>query len=291
LLQHVVEDLDVIEAWLGSERRGVVKLLAPKRGARRQLIEVVAENARQGVQLLQMKQDRDAAVTGTALLELKELMSLPSIPSRIEGYDISNIQGALATGSMVVFEDGAPRPSLYRRFRIKTVVGANDYAMLGEVLRRRFARARTGESTWSVLPGLILIDGGKGQLSAALLAMKESGFWLPVAGLAKEHEEVFLPGAVKPLSFPPASPARRLLQRVRDEAHRFALGYHVNLRQRQSIASVLDSVPGIGAKRRKALIRRFGSLRGVKAATLAELRQVPGINPDLAATIKDYLAQ
>jgi len=289
LLQHSLEDEEVITRWLRAERGGVVAIRVARRGVRRELINVVAENARRGLEMLKLRQDYSAEAIGAALAELQRELSLPAKPARVECYDISNIQGMLAVGSMVVFENGQPRPAHYRRFRIKTVEGADDYAMLKEVLRRRFARASAGGDSWSVMPDLVLIDGGKGQLNAALEVMRELDIKVPAASLAKEREEVFLPGVSDSIIMPPTSPARRLLQRVRDEAHRFAIGYHRKLRQKRGVGSVLDGIPGIGAKKRRALIRRFGSVRGVKSATVGELKTVPGITVKLAERLKEYL--
>lgn len=289
LLQHPLEDEEVITRWLRAERGSVVTIRVARRGARRRLISVVAENARRGLEMLKLKQDYSAEAKTAALVELRTELSLPANPERIECYDISNIQGVLAVGSMVVFENGQPKPSQYRRFRIKTVKGADDYAMLKEVLRRRFVRASAGGEKWAVMPDLVLIDGGKGQLNAALEVMRELGIKVSVASLAKEREEVFLPGISDSIIMPPTSPGRRLIQKVRDEAHRFAIGYHRKLRQKHGVISVLDGIPGIGAKKRRALIRRFGSVRGIKSATVDELRTVPGITTKLAEMLKEYL--
>jgi excinuclease ABC subunit C len=289
LLQYPIEDEQVIARWLGAQRGGTVTFRVARRGARRELINVVAENARQGLEMLKLKLDSSAEAVSAALGELQKELLLPVKPARVECYDISNIQGAFAVGSMVVFENGQPKPAHYRRFRIRTVETPDDCAMLREVLRRRFAKASVAEDSWAVMPDLVLIDGGRGQLNAALDVLLELGIKVSVASLAKEREEVFLPGVSSPIAMPPNSPARRLLQRVRDEAHRFAVGYHRRLRQKRSTASVLDGVPGLGAQRRKALVRRFGSLRGIKSATVDELRTVPGITAKLAERLKEYL--
>ena len=213
-----------------------------------------------------------------------------AIPLRIEGYDISNIRGNLAVGSMAVFDKGMPKPAHYRRFKIRSVAGIDDYAMIQEVLRRRFRRYVAADDKWSTIPDLILIDGGKGHLNAALEVMKELGLdSIPTASLAKEKEEVFIPGKSEPLDIPQTSAALYLLQRIRDEAHRFALGYHQRLRHKESIASALDSIPGIGPKRKKALLKKFGSVRGIKEASTDELATVEGITSKLAEKVKEYL--
>jgi excinuclease ABC subunit C len=193
-------------------------------------------------------------------------------------------------GSLVVFEQGRPKPAHYRRFRIKTVSGVDDYAMLSEVLKRRFKRGVQASDSWAVMPDLVLIDGGKGQLSAALTAMREVGAdFIPAAGLAKENEEIFIPGRSKPIVLPRSSPGLQLLQRLRDEAHRFALGYHQRVRKKQTFASVLDSVPGIGPRRKRALLRQFGSVRAIREASVSELAGVKGMTRKLAKEIKEQL--
>ncbi|MCR4395043.1 MAG: helix-hairpin-helix domain-containing protein, partial [Dehalococcoidales bacterium] len=210
------------------------------------------------------------------------------------GYDVSNIQGQDAVGSMVVFEDGKPKPSQYRRFKIRTVEGANDYAMLQEMLRRRFRRALSSDAdnsgAWTRLPDLILIDGGRGQLNAALSVMEELEIKsVPVIGLAKEYEEIFLPSESNPLKLPDSSPALKLLQRLRDEAHRFAISYFQKVHKKRTFSSILDAVPGIGPKRKKALIQHFGSIKSIREAPLEELAKVAGISTSLAQKIKDNL--
>ena len=204
------------------------------------------------------------AVPGTlteALSEIQKELHLPRLPSRIEGYDISNIQGTDAVGSMVVFEDGKPKTSHYRRFKIKTVEGANDYAMLQEMLRRRFKRGISKEngdasSTWAILPDLVLIDGGKGQLNAAREVLKEIGIdSVSLVSMAKENEELFIPGQTQPVVLPKSSPGLKLLQRLRDEAHRFAISYFQKVHKKRTFTSALDEVNGIGPKKKKALIK------------------------------------
>ena len=211
------------------------------------------------------------------MAEVQSALVLPRLPRRIECTDISNISGALAVGSLITFVDGEPRRSEYKRFRIQTVVGADDYAMLGEVLRRRLARAE-----WP-LPDLLLIDGGRGQLTVGLLAAKEAGFPdLPLASLAKEEELVFRPGRSQPIRLPDGSRAKHLLQQVRDETHRFALAYHRTLRGKAGLQSVLDEIPGIGDKRKRQLLQRFGSLQRLRAASVEELADVGGLPPRVA---------
>ena len=290
LLQHPVEDTETLQGWLQAKRGGAVSIQVPRRGSKKQLVDIVAKNARQGLEQLKIKQLASPVTLSAALAEIKEALNLPHPPNRIEGYDISDIQGAAAVGSMVVFDKGKPKPAHYRRFKIKTVSGADDYAMLAEVLKRRFKRADAASGTWALMPDLVLIDGGKGQLNAAITAMREVGAdSIPTAGLAKENEELFIPRQSKPIVLPPSSPGLQLLQRLRDEAHRFALGYHHKVRRRESFASALDSVPGIGVKRKKALLRRFGSVKAIREASAEELASVSGITKSLVQKIKENL--
>jgi len=290
LLQYPVEDGAAIEAWLESKRGTRVRIQVPYRGSRRQLVNIVAENARLGLEQLKIKQLAAPRVLEAALAEIKRELHLPHLPSRMEGYDISNIQGTAAVGSMVVFENGKAKPSHYRRFRIKTVPGADDYAMLHETLARRFRRLGDASGTWAILPDLVLIDGGKGQLNAALAAINAAGVdSIPIASLAKENEEVFIPQATKPIILPRSSPGLQLLQRLRDESHRFALGYHQKIRGKESIVSVLDTIPGIGPKRKRALLKQFGSVSSIREASQEELSTAKGMTKGLAKKVKEYL--
>jgi excinuclease ABC subunit C len=237
----------------------------------------------------------DHGKTLAALEELAEALGLPGPPLRIECYDISNFQGSESVGSMVVFEDGKPRSGEYRRFRIKTVTGANDFASHQEVLRRRFRTVRAGEEgveearRWA-MPDLVIVDGGKGQVSAAKEVLDELGLHdLPLAGLAKEREELFLPDRSDPVVLPATSPALYLVQRLRDEAHRFAITYHRDLRARRSVRSAFDDLPGVGPKRKRELLKVFGSIKRVRDAPVEQIAAVPGIGPALAARIKATL--
>jgi excinuclease ABC subunit C len=292
LLQYPVEGMPLIQKWLGGRRKAKVELRVPRRGVRKELVDMVTENAHQSLEQLRTKSLAESDALATALEEVQEKLSLPHLPQRVECYDISNIQGTSAVGSMVVFEKGLPKKSHYRRFRIKSVVGADDYAMLREVLRRRFKRgiSKSREDAWAIIPDLVLIDGGKGQLGAALEAMRESGIdSIPCASIAKEKEAIFLPQVAEPIILPPYSPALYFLQRVRDEAHRFALGYYHKVRQRESLASTFDSIPGVGVERKRALLRKFGSVKGVRQATLEELIAVKGMTRPVAERVKKYL--
>lgn len=289
LLQYPVEDMSVLAEWLKERRRGKVKLQVPQRGAKKGLVNMVAENADKGLLLAKAKQINLEAIT-SGLQELKDRLCLPRIPLRIEGYDISDIRGTLAVGSMVVLEKGLPKPSLYRRFRVKMVTRADDYAMIQEILRRRFKRGVAGEGSWAAMPDLILIDGGKGHLATALEVRQELGVdSIPMASLAKENEDVFIPGKPAPVDIAKDSPALYILQRARDEAHRFAISYHQKLRSKRGTASILDDIPGIGPKRKKALLKKFGSIEAIREASINQLSQMDRITPALAQRIKQYL--
>jgi len=290
LLQHPVEDTTIIEDWLQSRRGAKVRIKVPYRGNKKQLVKIVAENAQQGLEQLKIKQIATPTALANALAEIKEALALPGLPYRMEGYDISNIQGKAAVGSMVVFDQGKSKPAHYRHFRIKTVSGADDYAMLQEVLKRRFKRFSDASNAWAALPDLVLIDGGKGQLNAAREAMREAGAEsVPVASLAKENEEIFVPQKRRPIVLPRSSPGLQLLQRLRDEAHRFAITYHQRLRKREAFTSALDTIPGIGPKRKRALLKQFGSVQSIRTATEEELATARGMSQSLAKRIKEYL--
>jgi len=289
LLQHPVDEPAVLSEWLGQQRGSRVEIQVPQRGAKKKLVDTAAENAAQGLQLTQAKEMK-VEVISSGLRELKNRLRLPKMPRRIECYDVSNIQGALAVSSMVVLEKGRPKPAHYRRFRIKTVAGADDYAMIRETLRRRFKRGLTSEGTWAIIPDLVLIDGGKGQLNAALEVRRELGLdSTPMASLAKENEEVFIPGAPQPIYIAKDSPALHILQRARDEAHRFAISYHRRLRHKEGIASALDNIPGIGPRRKKALLKKFGSIEAIREASPEELSQTEGVTSALAKKVKEEL--
>jgi len=289
-------DRELIEQWLSERRGSNVSVRVPQRGKQRELLEQAAANAAETMRQLRIKLDYDAERTASLLNDLQARLELPTVPLRIECYDISNIQGKYPVGSMVVFEDGRPKPAHYRHFRIKTVQGANDFAMLQEVLRRRFSRhARSEEGTpeepsFSRLPDLVLIDGGKGQLSAAREVLESMGLAsVATFGLAKEQEELFRPGDSDPLRLPLDSEALFLVQRIRDEAHRFAITFHRVVRKKDAFASVLDGVSGLGPVRRRALVRQFGSVENIRNASLEELTAVRGISRAVALAIKELL--
>ncbi len=281
LLSHPLDDASLIATWLTSKANRRVDLLIPQRGRKAQLVQMALRNAQEALALsLRSSQSREQA-----LQELQAVLDLPTMPKRIEAYDISNLSGTLAVGSQVVWEDGKPKKSAYKRYKIKTVGGPDDFAMLAEVVRRRLHKTEE-----MPLPDLILIDGGRGQLNAALSVARELALEaLPMVSLAKEEELVFQPGKSAPIALPERSRARQLLQQVRDESHRFAITYHRALRGKSAIRSLLDDVPGIGAKRRRALLTQFGTLRRLREASVEELRLAAGISESLATTIHDVV--
>ena len=311
LLQWPLEEVELINNWLRKKRGAAVSLVRPMRGEQRKLIKMVAENASQGLSQMRAKWLSNTDIVQQAMAELQEELSLPNLPSRIECYDISNIQGTNAVGSMVTFQDGMPKPAHYRRFRIKAVEGIDDYAMMQEVLRRRFKRlaslkgkgsgaqplehhlengSRDREESWGIVPDLVLIDGGKGHLSAALEVFLELGLdFIPLSSIAKENEWLFVPQTPEPIVLPPTSQALHLMQRLRDEAHRFAITYHRKLRSKSSVTSSVDLVRGIGPKRKRMLIRHFGSIKGIRDAAVDEIAAVPGMTRSLAVRLKESL--
>jgi excinuclease ABC subunit C len=285
ILPKEIKEAKVIRDWLKDEREVEAVLRTPLNDGEDELLQMASENAAEALISL-----RSRRPTEEALIELGEYLGLTKAPNRIEGYDISQIHGRAATGSMVVFIKGMPSKSNYKRFRIKEVEGADDYAMIKEVLRRRFKRAIEGDEAWTTLPDLILIDGGKGQLGAALEVLAEYGLEdIPLVSLAKERDEVFAPGRSEPVFFPSDSQALFLLKRIRDEAHRFTLAYHRKLREKESFSSKLEEIEGVGPKRRKALMKRFGSLEAIKEASVEELAQVPGMSRKVAERVKEFL--
>ncbi len=352
LLPITVEDAPVIEQVL-SERRGrPVRLMVPLRGEKVQLVQRAATNARESLQQARARWLADSGKKRQALEQLQDALSLPELPCRIECYDISNIQGTSAVGSMVVFVDGHPKPNEYRRFRIKGVAGQNDFAMMQEVLKRRFWKVRRGtegeganetapdrpadhdtdreavqaalrgpnagalmtaptangrnenrksktereggsgavdheyDESFQTMPDLVIVDGGKGQVSAAHDAMRNLGVGqIPLAGLAKRFEELYVKDVSEPIVLDRTSQALYLVQRVRDEAHRFAITYHRGVRSKAGIQSALDGIQGIGPKRKRALLRKFGSVKGIREAGVDEIAATPGFTKALAEKV------
>lgn len=352
LVEAEPEDKQALQAWLKEKRRSAVTIAQPKRGEKLRLVEMVRQNAREVLEQQRIKWLSDSQKTQLALEELQEALNLVAPPQRIECYDISNIQGTNSVGAMVVFEAGRPKNSEYRRFKIKTVEGANDFASHQEVLRRRFRKAAAQQDAeleaetsavldkvsqkaeeaneaedskngkpeeeaaegadsengklenemqhnWA-LPDLVIIDGGRGQLNAALEVMHELRLDIPTIGVAKEEgshsklataEEIYIPGAIEPIMLPRSSQGLYLIQRIRDEAHRFSITYHRKLRTEKTFKSLLDEIPGIGPKRKKALMQHFGSIKAISAASIDELSAVSGMTRDVAEKIKEHIRE
>ena len=352
------DDRAALQSWLKEKRKGAVTITAPKRGEKLRLVEMVKQNAQEVLEQQRIKWLSDSQKTQLALEEIQEALNLAAPPQRIECYDISNTQGTNSVGAMVVFEAGRPKNSEYRRFKIKTVEGPNDFASHQEMLRRRFRRqsqhtadavgtrfiaspgndhiastgdghiaspgdghiastgddhtASTGDGhqdaalsgeneqpesaesplqhEWA-MPDLIIIDGGKGQLSAAMEVLQELHIDIPTVGLAKENEEIFIPGSPDPIILPRSSQGLYMVQRIRDEAHRFGITYHRKLRSDRTFKSVLDEIPGIGPKRKQALLKHFGSVRAISAASLDDLAALNGMTRDAAEKVKEYIGR
>ncbi|HEX9035594.1 MAG TPA: excinuclease ABC subunit UvrC [Ktedonobacterales bacterium] len=324
ILSHQPEDAEGLREWLRQKRGAAVTITVPQRGDKLKLVNMVAQNAREAMDQQRIKWLSDSQKTSLALEELRDAFNLPAPPRRIECYDISNTQGSNSVGSMVVMENGKPKNSEYRRFRIKTVEGANDPASLAEVLRRRFVRLQTSleaatgvesdddtesdiatedgalleveSDPWASIPDLIMVDGGRPQLNATAAVIEELGVRAPIIGIAKEnhgristYEEIYLIDRPEPLVLPRGSQGLYLLQRIRDEAHRFAITYHRNVRSAGTFRSVLDEIPGIGPKRKKALVRQFGSARVIASASVEDIAAIEGMNRELAERVKEFI--
>jgi excinuclease ABC subunit C len=300
LLPTEIEEAKIIEEWLNQRRDGPkVHLVVPRRGPKKELVQLAAENAAETLAGIRARWEVDRNKHIQALSELGTALTIDSPINRIEGYDISNLQGTAAAGAMVVFEQGTPSKNLYRKFTIKTVRGQDDFASMEEVLERRFRRWKIAneeakkpgkkvDRAFGILPDVLIVDGGKGQLNRAIGVLEEYGLSteLLVVGLAKRNEELFLPGDPDPIVLPADSQARYLIQRIRDEAHRFALKHHRTRRRKIGKASILDEIPGIGPARRKALLNTFGDLNGIREAELDEMEAIPGITRSLAQKVK-----
>lgn len=335
LMQYGIEDASDVENWLSEKRGRRVSIVKPQRGEKRRLVEMANANAAEALAQRRIKWLNESDKVLRALAELQEALSLPVLPSRIECYDISNIQGTNSVGSMAVFENGRPKASQYRRFQIKHVEGIDDYGSMQEMLRRRFRRLGdkrrdqataelangtsseipdttrqesgvdtrpspldpkshppTDESTnsFGYVPDLVIIDGGRGHLNAIQQVFLELGLTdIALCSLAKREEEVFLPHMAEPVILPRQSQGLYMVQRIRDEAHRFAITYHRQRRSKAAIRSQLDQAPGIGPKKRRDLLRRFGSVASIRNASLAELIDVPGISESSAVKLKAFL--
>ena len=303
LLPREVEEAQIIRQWLKSQRGGKkVELKVPRKGEKKKLVNMAAENAASMLTALKTQEKSEQDRAEGALVDLQTQLNLSSPPMRIECYDISNTQGTALVGSMVVFLEGRPESSHYRQFNIRTVQGPDDYASMEEVLRRRFQRlvlsreettqpGKKPDPSFSSLPDLVLIDGGKGQLNRAVEVLRELDLLdtIPVAGLAKRHEEVFLPDESYPVRFEKDSPGLQLLQRSRDEAHRFAISAHRKRRSRQGMESSLEKIPGIGPSRRRELLMKFKTIQNIRQASVEELSQTPKITLKIAQSIKKHL--
>ncbi len=319
LVEALPGDLGVIETWLSELKGQRVRVLRAQRGPRAEYMRLVRENAEQNLKSFLAHQEVQESASARSLMELATALDLPDVPHRIECYDISNIQGTNPTASMVVFVEGRAKKSEYRRFKVRYDQGSNDFAMMQETLRRRlrYLRADTNapgeEDPASIVetgdektieaqlrrkekfhhrPDLLLIDGGKGQLGAVVEVLEELDLWgIPIAGLAKEHEWLFVPGQAEPIVLPPGSPGLHLVMRVRDEAHRFAVEYHRTRRGKAMTQSALDVLAGVGPVRRKRLLTTFGSVGAIKRASVDEIAAVKGMTPALASTIKAGLVK
>lgn len=298
LLPLSLPDAEAFSAWLRGKAGMTVRLLNPKRGEKNRLLKLALDNASTLLAQEVSRRDQAQEAAARSLDRLREILSLNERPKRIEAFDISNFQGDESVASMVVFEEGVPRNDAYRRFKIRGVEGVNDFASLQEAVRRRFSRGlkeqRAEGEKWgfATFPDLLLIDGGKGQLHAVVEILGELGLGgQPVIGLAKQEEEIFLPGRPEPIRLPRNDEGLHLLQRIRDEAHRFAVTYHRSLRDKRTTRSTLDKIKGIGPKRKKALLSRFGSVKKIKEATLEELISVEGITENIARSILQQLEE
>jgi len=316
VVSHAPEEGPALGEWLAETAGHRVEVKAPTRGDGFRLTSLAVRNATETLERVLLEREAELQRTTGAMLELQEALSLPTIPDRIECFDISHVQGAYTVASMSVFEQGKAKSSDYRRFRIRTVEDNNDFASMQEVLRRRFghllvasgvrpeeanghldgsadndghSRRANEAAKWGGIPDLVVIDGGKGQLNAALEVMADLELEIPLIGLAKQYEEVFVPAQSDPIVLPRDSAGLFLLQRVRDEAHRFAITYHRASRGRGALRSSLDEVPGVGPKRKRALLKQFGSVDAIKKASVSELASVPGMTSRTAAALKERL--
>jgi excinuclease ABC subunit C len=296
LVPTLPADQGVLEAWLTQRRGARVQIGVPERGAKRKLMEVVTQNAVEAFHRHKLRRASDFGARSRALTDLAERLGLAQAPLRIECYDISNLGPTDKVGSMVVFEDGLPKRSDYRRFQIKGVAGQDDFASMEEMLRRRFTRLLKEQEEgpavgrrFSYPPALVVVDGGRGQLGMASKVLTDLGLSIPHIGLAKRLEEVYFPDHPEPLRIPRGSESLFVLQHLRDEAHRFAITYHRQKREKRALASPLDDIAGVGPARKKALLKRFGSLIRLRGASVEEIAGTPGIGLELAATIHESL--
>ncbi|MFY9365734.1 MAG: excinuclease ABC subunit UvrC [Brevefilum fermentans] len=300
LLPEELAEAKIISQWLKERKSGQkVEISVPHQDVNRELVEMAAENAVETLNALRTRWEADKNRQTVALTEIQEALNLSEPPNRIECYDISTTQGVASVGSMVVFEQGTPNKKLYRRFNIKSVLGQDDFASMEEVLTRRFRRWRAAyeaekdvgkkpDPAFAILPDLLLVDGGKGQLSRAVAVLESYNLLdrVPIAALAEKEDELYIPGQHASITLERHSQGLYLLQRIRDEAHRFAITAHRKRRGQQGLASRLDVIPGIGPARRKALLNAFGSIEGIKQAPAEKIAEIKGITMELAQNIK-----
>lgn len=278
LVSVLPADSDALMEWLSAKRQGPVLLRVPRRGEKRMLMEMAEKNLAAHMEADLRAHRADKEEGKVILQQLADALGLPKLPVRMECYDVSHFQGEQTVASMVVFEHGRPARSKYRRYKIRGLTGPDDFASMAQVIRRRFEAAREGRAGFNHIPGLVVVDGGKGQLAAALAQLRELGFDdVNVISLAKREEEIFVPGRSQPVVLDRDNPALKLLQQIRDEAHRFAVAYHRRLRTKSTLASELEKIPGVGPARRTALLRAFGSLHQLRTKDVAEIASVPGI--------------
>jgi excinuclease ABC subunit C len=290
LLPCDMDEIAIVQSWLRQKKGRKVEVQVPLRGDKKKLVDMATENATHALEQMKAEMRAKLGNRDRALGELGEALGLQGPPMRIECFDISNTQGENQVASMVVCEKGEMNKQEYRRFRIKREDDRpNDFASMKEVVKRRLVEARADNPKFNRLPDLLIVDGGRGQVSAAKSAMEEAGVTVPLAGLAKQFEHLFLPDEPDPVILPRTSQALYMVQRIRDEAHRFANTYQAQVRGKKATRSVLDDIPGIGPKRRKGLHLSFGTVTKLKAATLAEIAHAPGMNLKLAETVFDHL--
>jgi len=284
-----LDEPHILESWLRQKKGSRVEIITPQRGEKKQLIDMACKNVTLYLAQLRLKMEEDDRNVESELMDLQNAINCPTLPSRIEAYDISNIQGKDTVASLVVFENGRPAKQLYRRFKMKTTEGSpDDFGSMREVVSRRLTGSLRKSGPFETLPDLMLIDGGRGQLSAAMESINASGESVCAIGLAKRNEEIILVNRPASVILPRTSKSLQLLQRIRDEAHRFAITYHRSLRDKAIKASVLNNVPGIGPKRKQLLIRYFGTVEKIKSASIEELRGVSGISAAAAESIFTY---
>lgn len=299
ILPVEIEERKIVQQWLRGRRGGAVRIEVPKGGEKLKLVDLAAQNAEQALKTFALEEEQRTDASEKALEELQAALDLPEPPLRIEGYDISNIQGRSPVASMVVVEDGVPAKAEYRRFRIKeNPETPNDFAMMEEVIRRRLKNLIEGDRRFAKQPDLILIDGGKGQLGAALKARDRLQLTIPMVGLAKRMEILYVPEPdsaaatgyrYREVVLPLTSPGLLVLRKLRDEAHRFAITYHRKLREKRAQGSVLDEIPGVGPRRRRLLLRTFGSTEAIRRAEVSDIAAVPTMTQRLAEQVKAYL--